>query len=288
MTAVSVIVPFYNDVLSCQSLIEDYCRYFQKRKISFELIIVNDNSLESNSAQLQSIIASRQDIKYMRFRKNMGQFGAIAYGISQADSQVYIISDQDISGFSDSDMDRLIDSTAEYDLQYVYQEEQEKSLIRDIFSKMWHLLIVLNMGKGASLKNPLPFRIVSRKLVQRIIEHDYIITALDIALLKFSDRFSFYKVDWDGPFATGSKSEYSFNMLIKISVYSVTSILQEYLKLIAAFLILVTAGVCITLKSYVLPLVIIGFFGGLIWVATIINREQSYGKQLEQIKNIAI
>lgn len=280
MVDVSVVIPFHNDWKVCIELIKKQYNYLVNNHYSFEFIIVDDCSNEVNSTILQNQLKSFNHINYNRLVKNLGQFGAIAFGLSKSDGKIIVITDQDINFIEPNDLNQMLSKTDQFDLQYAYVEESNNNLFRNLFSKIWHLLIVLNTQKRQQLENPLPFRVVKKELINHIIDKNYIVTALDIALLKYANKLSFHKIEISAP-SINKKSQYSALLLIKIGLYFIISILVPkplfsllLSLIITAFTYYLTKSIFFTSLAFVCLVIIHS-------LSYLINKKQSYQQQIK-------
>ncbi len=97
MTHLSLIVPVYNEEENLSLLFEAIHRVMDPLKYSWELIFVDDGSLDKSVDVLRGLAA--KDRKHMRvviFRRNFGQTAAIAAGIDHSDGENIVLLDADL------------------------------------------------------------------------------------------------------------------------------------------------------------------------------------------------
>lgn len=283
MREISVIIPFYNDAKSCIQLVNNYVNGFKELDISYEFIIVNDCSNENELSTLKQGLISLSDIFIYSLTKNFGQYGSLAFGISKSNGKKLLITDQDILDLKTQDLIQLLKRSSDFDLQYIYQEESQRGIIRKIFSSLWHLFIVLNTRKNSDLENPLPFRLIDSTLKNSLIDNNYTITTLDIALIKYAQNISFYKIDAENPLEIKIKSEYSIKMLFKVGVYSIISIINDMKAILLTTLLFVSLYFWFSTYSLTLPITLFSVSIGIFGIAWLISKEQSYKEQVKQI-----
>jgi glycosyltransferase involved in cell wall biosynthesis len=94
-TAISVVVPFYNEVENLPGLLGDLLTTLRSFGRSFELVFVDDGSSDEGAAWLTREAAKVSEIVLLRLSRNFGQTTAIAAGIDHAEGQVIIVMDAD-------------------------------------------------------------------------------------------------------------------------------------------------------------------------------------------------
>ena len=86
---VSVVVPVYNASLNLKKLVEDLFEVLKSKFNTYELILVNDKSLDDSWSIIANLCKSYSWIKGIGLRKNVGQHNAILAGLKYAESEKY-------------------------------------------------------------------------------------------------------------------------------------------------------------------------------------------------------
>jgi len=97
MTHLSLIVPVYNEEENLPLLFDAVHRVMDPLKYTWELIFVDDGSLDKSADVLRGLAA--KDRKHMRvviFRRNFGQTAAIAAGIDHSHGENIVLLDADL------------------------------------------------------------------------------------------------------------------------------------------------------------------------------------------------
>jgi glycosyltransferase involved in cell wall biosynthesis len=112
----SLIIPVFNEEKNLPILYQEIvsaCTSFGK---SFEIIFVDDGSIDNSSRVLKDIHQSDQRVRLIRFRRNFGQTAALSAGFHHARGKVVITLDADLQN-DPKDIGLLLDKMKEgYDI----------------------------------------------------------------------------------------------------------------------------------------------------------------------------
>lgn len=155
---ISLVIPIYNEVESLPHLIESISSAFIDRKLTYEIVCVDDGSKDGSANWLKENAEKRQDLKAVIFRKNYGQSAAMSAGFDYAKGKVIITMDGDLQN-DPADIPILLAKLEEgYDLVSGWRKNrQDNTVSRLIPSKIANWLIAKVTGVklhdyGCSLK----------------------------------------------------------------------------------------------------------------------------------------
>ncbi len=139
---VSVVVPIYNEVDSLPHLIDTIAQTLKGTGLSYEIILVDDGSLDGSVELLKRFAAERQDLRAVLLRKNYGQTAAMAAGFHYAVGEAIITLDGDLQN-DPADIPMLLAKLNEgYDLVSGWRKHrQDDALTRLLPSKIANWLI---------------------------------------------------------------------------------------------------------------------------------------------------
>lgn len=145
----SVVVPIYNEAESLPALIEAITSAVQQTQLNYEIICVDDGSVDGSTQTLTEIARKRNDIKGVILRRNYGQTPAMAAGFEYAQGNVIITLDGDLQN-DPADIPLLLAKLEEgYDLVSGWRKNrQDAALTRLLPSKIANWLI----GKVTGVK----------------------------------------------------------------------------------------------------------------------------------------
>jgi len=112
----SVVVPLYNEGENVARFYDRLKPALEKMGRSYELILVDDGSMDTTFDRLREICARDRAVRAIRFRRNFGQTAAMAAGIDHARGSVIVTMDGDLQN-DPRDIPLLLDKVEEgYDV----------------------------------------------------------------------------------------------------------------------------------------------------------------------------
>lgn len=93
---VSVVVPLYNEVESLPELCGWIDRVLTGKKLSYEVILVDDGSNDGSWEQIEKLKGTYPQVRGIRFRRNYGKSAALHTGFGLASGEVVITMDADL------------------------------------------------------------------------------------------------------------------------------------------------------------------------------------------------
>jgi glycosyltransferase involved in cell wall biosynthesis len=155
----SVVLPVYNEEGSLGSVISEISDVARSLGRSYEIIAIDDGSVDSSVAVLQRLQAAEPRLRIIEFRRNFGQTAAFSAGFDHAQGAIIVTMDAD--GQNDpADIPRLLKLVEEdgYDLVNGWRQGRKEPLLtRRVPSKAANWLIasasdVRLHDRGCSLK----------------------------------------------------------------------------------------------------------------------------------------
>lgn len=155
---VSVVVPIYNEVESLPHLIEAIASTLSKAQLNYELICVDDGSVDGSAQLLKELALKTPHLRGVLLRRNYGQTAAMAAGFNYARGNAIVTLDGDLQN-DPADIPMLLAKLEEgYDLVSGWRKNrQDAALTRLLPSKIANWLIAEITGVrlhdyGCSLK----------------------------------------------------------------------------------------------------------------------------------------
>ena len=139
---ISIVVPVYNESDSIRLLINEIINVMKTHQLLFELIIVNDGSVDSTSNVLENLSLEIKQLTVINLRKNYGQTAALAAGFDHSNGDIIVTLDGDLQN-DPNDIPKLITNINEgYDLICGWRfQRKDKLLNRRIPSQIANRLI---------------------------------------------------------------------------------------------------------------------------------------------------
>ncbi len=165
----SVIVPVYNSKGTLKALIEEIDGFFKVNGFTYELIMVDDGSMDGSFEKIRELTESNPNLKGIHIKSNMGQQRALLTGMLMAKGDWAITIDDDLQ-HDISDASRMISLAADgCDIVFGVYEDYGTRGIRALGSKLVGLFFRLRYGNLHGLRVS-SFRLVSRRVYRHLAE----------------------------------------------------------------------------------------------------------------------
>ena len=92
----SVVIPIYNEAPNLEPLCAELDETLRRWGRSFEVLLVDDGSIDDSVQILSRIVANNPHFKVIQLRRNFGQTAAFAAGFALAQGQLIATSDGDL------------------------------------------------------------------------------------------------------------------------------------------------------------------------------------------------
>ena len=130
---ISVVVPIYNEVDNIAPLFDALFSVLSKLAHDFEIIAVNDGSVDGSRERLATLAQQYKKLKVVNFRRNFGQTAAIMAGIDHSSGDTLVFIDSDLQN-DPEDIPFLIDKLNEgYDVVSGWRTNRKDAPIRRNF-----------------------------------------------------------------------------------------------------------------------------------------------------------
>lgn len=154
----SVIVPVYNEQDNLQSIYAELISVLKPLDLSYEIIFVDDGSIDGSFQELSKIHAGDPCAKVIQFRRNFGQTAAFAAGFDAAQGDLILTIDAD--GQNDpNDIPKMLTAFREGDYDFLtgWRVNRQEPFLRRLFSKAANWIISRSThleihDRGCSLK----------------------------------------------------------------------------------------------------------------------------------------
>jgi glycosyltransferase involved in cell wall biosynthesis len=154
---ISVVVPLRDEELNIEPLHEELTAVLGRLGRAYELILVDDGSVDATFARLAELQGRDARVRVIRFTRNFGQTAAFAAGFAHARGRIIVTADGDLQN-DPADIPRLLSMAATHDIVCGWRRRRRDSfLTRHLPSVVANALISLVSGIrlhdiGCSLK----------------------------------------------------------------------------------------------------------------------------------------
>jgi glycosyltransferase involved in cell wall biosynthesis len=143
--SISVFLPCYNEQENVARIVEQALIVLEKLKADFEVIIVDDGSVDRTGRIADEIAARNSRVKVVHHRTNLGYGAALQSGFRAATKEIVFYTDGD-GQFDLNEMPALLPLIKQYDIVCGYRLNRQDNLLRKINGWCWTKLVCLLFG----------------------------------------------------------------------------------------------------------------------------------------------
>ena len=153
----SLVIPVYNEEDNLVPLAAEIRAALDGRGLDYEVIFIDDGSVDSSFACLQELAAADERVVAIRFRRNYGQTAAFAAGFDYARGRVVVTLDADRQNDPADIPALLAELDKGYDVVNGWRQNRQDNLVRRFPSRVANWLIAETSGvhlrdRGCSLR----------------------------------------------------------------------------------------------------------------------------------------
>jgi undecaprenyl-phosphate 4-deoxy-4-formamido-L-arabinose transferase len=215
----SIVIPVYNSQEALPELALRLGHVMASQGVSWELILVNDGSLDRSWQMIRELQAIHPNIQGVDLMRNYGQHNALLCGIRMARGAVIVTMDDDLQ-HPPEEIPKLLAKLAEgIDVVYGTPQQEQHGLWRDLASRITKLALQSAMG-AATARQVSAFRAFRSQLRQAFLDYRNTYVSIDVLLTWGSNRFAAVPVE-HRPRPYGA-SNYTFKKLVRHAVNMIT------------------------------------------------------------------
>jgi glycosyltransferase involved in cell wall biosynthesis len=126
----TIVVPIFNEADNVDALCLEVAAALKETGLDYELILVDDGSLDGSFALMAEQALKDERVKVIRLRRNFGQTAAMAAGFDAAKGEVIIPMDGDLQN-DPADIPRLLAKIREgYDVVSGWRQKRQDTFLR--------------------------------------------------------------------------------------------------------------------------------------------------------------
>lgn len=171
MDKISIIVPCYNEEASIPIFYREMSKVMKKmEQVKFELLFINDGSIDNTLKEIKSLVKSNKEVKYISFSRNFGKEAAMMAGLDYASGDFVAIMDVDLQDPPEmlEEMYKIIKSNEDIDcVGLKTNSHDDYGFIRKFFTNLFYK-IISKMSKTEMVPGARDFRLMTRQMVDAI------------------------------------------------------------------------------------------------------------------------
>lgn len=142
----SVIVPFFNEEESLQTLNREIKSVCDSLNIEYEIFYVDDGSTDKSLSIIKTLAKTDHKIRYLSFRKNYGKSAALDIGFKNASGDVIVTMDADLQDDPNEIPNLLNELQKGYDLVSGWKKKRQDPFIKKYSSRFFNYVTKLITG----------------------------------------------------------------------------------------------------------------------------------------------
>jgi glycosyltransferase involved in cell wall biosynthesis len=167
-STVSVVVPLFNERAALDELYARLSAVLLEVAPTYEILFVDDGSIDGSLARLKELRASNRSVRYIRFRRNFGKSAALAAGFRAARHRIIVTIDADLQDIPEQ-LPLLLNKLEEgYDLVCGWRHNRRDRLTKRMASKIYN--VVTGMLTGVRLHDlNCGFKCIRREVLDEVM-----------------------------------------------------------------------------------------------------------------------
>lgn len=216
----SVVIPVFNSADILPTLVPEVVRYAGSCAKRFEVILVNDFSLDSSWNAISSLATHYPQVRGLNLRRNTGQHNAIMAGLNLASGAVIVLMDDDMQ-HSPSDIPKLFRKISEgHDVCYAKFRRTKHALWKRIGSAFNNWISGVLLGKPNEVRFT-SFKSISLEVCREIIKYDGPYAYIDGLILMTTSYIT--SIDVEHSHRLAGKGNYNFRKSVLLWMKMATS-----------------------------------------------------------------
>jgi undecaprenyl-phosphate 4-deoxy-4-formamido-L-arabinose transferase len=216
---VSVVIPVYNSESHLPQLVERLEAVLRVHASSFEVIFVEDGSLDLSWDLLRDLANTYSFITAIKLMRNYGQHNALLCGIRAARNDVIVTMDDDLQNPPEEIPALLQKLEKGYDVVYGTPQQKQHGFWRNIASDITKIALQSVMG-AETARSVSAFRVFRTSLRAAFAEYRGPHVSIDVLLTWGTRRFAAVAVRQDARLR--GRSNYTFASLLRHAVNMLT------------------------------------------------------------------
>ena len=217
----SIVLPVYNEENNIDLLYTRIISSVEQLKCNYEIIFVNDGSIDKSLEKIVNLSKNNQHVKYIDFSRNFGHQIAIYAGMENSKGNYVVIMDSDLQDPPEEIINLYNKVKQGFDVVHARRKQRKgETIFKKLTAKIYYRLL----RKITKYNIPVDvgdFRIISKKVInilKKMPEQEKYLRG-QIAWVGFKQTF----IEYDRDQRAEGKTKYSTSKMTKLALDGITS-----------------------------------------------------------------
>lgn len=233
MTAISVIIPVYNEGANIKLIHERLTKVIGSMNLAYELIFVNDGSKDHSIELIKALATEDERVRYIDFSRNFGHQVAVSAGVDFSKGKAVVIIDADLQDPPELIVDLYQKLREGYEVVYARRKKRKgESQMKLWTAKVFYRLLARITAVDIPVDTG-DFRIMDRKIVdvlKQMPEKNKYLRG-QISWIGFKQTF----VEYERHERHGGKTTYTYRKMFRFALDGITGFSDLPLKIVTWF-----------------------------------------------------
>jgi glycosyltransferase involved in cell wall biosynthesis len=165
MKHLSIVIPVLNEEILIHELISRVKVNLKKITDDYEIVIVDDGSMDATWEKIKNESKSDMRVKGIRFSRNFGHHYAITAGLHHSSGEWVVVMDGDLQDRPEVIPDLYSQAQLGFDVVFVSRQNRPEKVYYKIAQKLFYRLLNITSGLNFNSEQA-NFSIISRKVVE--------------------------------------------------------------------------------------------------------------------------
>ena len=188
----SIIIPVYNSEKILETLLEAIKISVSEKISPFEVILVNDCSLDQSWKKIKELKIKYNFLKGINLKHNYGQHSAIFCGLKHSNGEYIVCMDDDMQ-HDPIYIPEMINKLKEFEVCYVKFRKREHGFIKVLISKLNNIVSSFLMNKSSNIYTS-SYKCFKKDIAKKIITNEDNFVFLDYWIFKYANKINYINI----------------------------------------------------------------------------------------------